>query len=376
MSQPIWEGRKVVVNVGTGGVGKTTVSAAMAVAAAASGRRTLVMTIDPARRLANALGLPSFGNVEHRIEAEQLEPYGVRLSAPLWAMMPDVKRTFDELIESFAPNDEKKRAILNNRIYQHFSTVLAGSHEYAAVEKLHEVYTSGRYDLIVLDTPPSGNAVDFLEAPSRIIDFLEQDTVQWLVKPYALAGRFSLKLLDLGSSFISKTIGKLAGTDTLRELAEFVLGFQGMYEGFRERSRRVKELLASDEVAFTLVSSTQRAQNDAMFRFKEELAAEGLKVRALVVNRVRNVPERVDGAESRAAIAQALEPLGAPARQAALEALNDEVLLARADKDAVQRLAERVGGVPTTLLPELSSDVHDLASLAALHRYFIEWPAP
>jgi anion-transporting ArsA/GET3 family ATPase len=370
--KPIWEDRKVVVNVGTGGVGKTTVSAAMAVAAAASGRRTLVMTIDPARRLANALGLPSFGNVEHRIEDDQLAPYGVKLKAPLWAMMPDVKRTFDELVERFAPNDEKKRAILGNRIYQHFSTVLVGSHEYAAVEKLHEVYASGRYDLIVLDTPPSGNAVDFLEAPSRIIDFLEQDTVQWLVKPYAAAGRFSLKLLDVGSSFISKSVGKLAGADTLRELAEFVLGFQGMYEGFRERSRRVRDLLASDEVAFNLVSSTQRAQHDAMFRFREELAAEGLKVRALVVNCVRDVPPGITEPKTSAAVRAALKGLTPGAADQAERALHEEAALARIDRDAVEHLAERLGHVRTILLPELASDVHDLASLSALHPYFLE----
>lgn len=372
MSQPIWEGRKVVVNVGTGGVGKTTVSAAMAVAAAASGRRTLVMTIDPARRLANALGLPSFGNVEHQIEQDQLDPYGVKLKAPLWAMMPDVKRTFDELVERFAPNDEKKRAILGNRIYQHFSTVLVGSHEYAAVEKLHEVYASGKYDLIILDTPPSNNAIDFLEAPSRIIDFLEQDTIQWLVKPYAAAGRFSLKLLDVGSSFIGKTVGKLAGTETLRELAEFVLGFQGMYEGFKERSRKVRDLLASDEVAFNLVSSTQRAQHDAMFRFKEELAAEGLKVRGLVVNRVRDVPPDVTAPASIAAVRKALAALPSGATEQAVQALLEEASLAQADHDAVKRLAEHLGHVQTILLPELPSDVHDLASLAALHSRFLE----
>lgn len=374
MSQPIWEGRKVVVNVGTGGVGKTTVSAAMAVAAAAAGKSTLVMTIDPARRLANALGLPSFGNVEHRIENDQLEPYGVTLKAPLYAMMPDVKRTFDELVERFAPNDEKKRAILGNRIYQHFSTVLIGSHEYAAVEKLHEVYASGKYDLIILDTPPSNNAIDFLEAPSRIIDFLEQDTVQWLVKPYAAAGRFSLKILDVGSSFISKTVGKLAGTETLRELAEFVLGFQGMYEGFKERSRKVRDLLASDEVAFNLISSTQRAQHDAMFRFKEELAAEGLKVRGLVVNRVRTVPQSITDDKTVAATRKALATLPAGAVDQAILALQEEASLAQADHQAVQRLAEHLGQVQTILLPELASDVHDLASLAALHSRFLDAP--
>ncbi|MBI3180157.1 MAG: AAA family ATPase, partial [Deltaproteobacteria bacterium] len=149
-----WDGRKVVVCVGTGGVGKTTTAAALAIAAAAAGRRTLVMTIDPARRLANAMGIAEIGNLEREIPSERLAAYGVQLKAPLFAMMPDVKRTFDDLVRRTAPNPEARDRILNSRIYEYFSTSLVGSHEYAAVEKLYEVYASGAYDLIVLDTPP------------------------------------------------------------------------------------------------------------------------------------------------------------------------------------------------------------------------------
>ncbi|MEL6544494.1 MAG: ArsA-related P-loop ATPase, partial [Myxococcota bacterium] len=154
----LWSDRKVVVAVGTGGVGKTTVSASLALAAAASGKKTLVMTIDPARRLANALGISDSGNTEHELSPEELARHGIEVSEPLWAMMPDVKTTFDRLVERFAPDSQRREAILRNQIYEHFSTALAGSLEYAAVERLYEVYSSGRYDLIVLDTPPSRNA--------------------------------------------------------------------------------------------------------------------------------------------------------------------------------------------------------------------------
>jgi len=370
--KPVWEGRRVVVCVGTGGVGKTTTAAAVALAAAASGLRTLVMTIDPARRLANALGLASIGNVEREISDDMLAPFGARLTAPLWVMMPDVKRTFDDLIERFAPNDERRDAIFRNRLYQQFSTVLAGSLEYAAVEKLYEVHESRRYDLIVLDTPPSQNAIDFLEAPGRILDFLDQESLQWLLKPYALAGKFSLKLLDLGSSFLLRHLSRMAGGETIRELADFVHGFGGMYDGFRERSGRVRSLLASDELAFLLVTSTQRHQLPAVIRFREELYKDGLQIRTLVVNRVRHDPlQGLDRAALEQQMAALLAPLPAESRAAAEQALADEVSLAERSAAAVARLRQEFPSSETTVLPELPLDVHDLASLALLHRHFL-----
>lgn len=368
----LWEGRRIIVNVGTGGVGKTTTSAAIAMAASAAGLRTLVMTIDPARRLAQALGLPSSGNVEREIARERLAEAGVEARAPLVAMLPDTKRTFDELLRRFAPSEERRRAIMGNRIYQHFSTVLVGAHEYAAVEKLHEVYASKRYDLIVLDTPPSQNALDFLEAPSRIVDFLEQETLQWLLKPYALAGKLSLKMLDVGGALATKTLGRLAGADTLRELAEFVLGFQGMYEGFRDRAREVRGLLASDAVAFVLVSSTQPQQLDAARRFKDQLGQERLTIRELVVNRVHPAPFPAPlELHALARLDHALIDQGPAVADAVRAALDEEYMLAQMDQQAVDKLV-RVLGVPSVRqLPEMDADVRDLAGLAALHRHFL-----
>lgn len=368
----LWDSRRVVVCVGTGGVGKTTVSATLAVAAAASGKKTLVMTIDPARRLAQALGIRGMSNTEHAIDPQLLAPYGVHLRAELHVMMPDVKGTFDALIKRWAPSETSRESILNNRIYQHFSTALAGSHEYAAVEKLYEVYTDGQYDLIVLDTPPSQNAIDFLEAPSRIVDFLDSDAFHWLLKPTLLAGRMSLRLLDLGGSLMVKTLGKVAGAETIRELAEFIMGFQGMYDGFRERSKRVQELLASDELAFVLVSTPQPNQQQAMRGFEDELHKQGLQVRGAVLNRVRQLPySQRDSAAADQALQRLLGDLPTDQLAAVRDALHDEFELALRDQGVVQGLGDKGIECPVVALPELPLDAHDLASLATLHHAFL-----
>ena len=171
--------RQVVVCVGSGGVGKTTVSAALALQAAARGKKVLVCTIDPARRLANSMGLQSLTNAETRVPESALAATGAKVPGQLFAMMLDLKRSWDEVIERYAPNPERRAAILENRFYRQLSTALAGSHEYVAMEKLHALHQRGGYDLIVLDTPPTTNALDFLDAPNRVIDFLDSDAARW-----------------------------------------------------------------------------------------------------------------------------------------------------------------------------------------------------
>lgn len=369
----IWEGRRVVVCVGTGGVGKTTSAAAIALAAASQGLRTLVMTIDPARRLANTLGVADLGNVEREIPREHFAPHGVELRAPLWAMMPDSKRTFDDLVEHTSPNEETRQRIMRSRIYQHFSSALAGAHEYAAVQKLQEVYATGRYDLIVLDTPPSQNAIDFLDAPSRMLDFLESETLQWLLKPYVLSGKFSLRVLDLGSSFLLRTLGKLAGVETLREMADFLVSFSGLYDGFRERSRQVKDLLASDEIAFVLVTGPLPSQQKAMLQFREELHAEGLRVRCVVANRVRQLPADQDAKERFIDHVRGVLSGHTPESiEGITRAIDEETRLAALDHQTIAALKKKIAGTPIIVLPELPTDVHDMTGLAHLQRVLVQ----
>jgi anion-transporting ArsA/GET3 family ATPase len=364
----LWEERRVIVTVGRGGVGKTSVAAALALAAAASGRRTLVMTIDPARRLANALGLADFGNLEHEVDPLAVAAAGAHLRAPLWAMMPDVKRTFDDVVKRTAVDAEQRRRILENRIYRQAASALAGSHEYAAVEKLYEVYRSRRYDLIVLDTPPSQNALDFLAAPNRVVAFLEQESVQLLLKPYLMASKASLRLFSVGTSLIYRSLGHLAGLDTMRAIAEFVLIFQGMYEGFRERAARVHELLHSNELAFVLVGTARGPGYESMLDFRESLLAAGVKPRALVLNRVHPLPYPPAAAADVKAALERLLP-DAVARQTMLRLADEEELLAMRDQEVREQLERQVATV--LALPELPIDVHDLASLVELHRYFL-----
>ena len=240
------ERKEVCICAGSGGVGKTTTSAAIALGMAARGKKVAVLTIDPARRLANALGLPELGNEERRVKVD--------VPGELWAMMLDAKRTFDELIEWHAPDEATRDAVLGNRIYQELSSAVAGSQEYMAMEKLHELHQDGRYDLLVLDTPPSRNALDFLDAPQRLSAFIDSRALSFFLAP----SRFGLKVLGRGTGLVFSIMQRATGIDLLKDLGEFFASFGGMTEGFRERAERVNRLLCDHRSAFVLVTSPRR----------------------------------------------------------------------------------------------------------------------
>jgi anion-transporting ArsA/GET3 family ATPase len=249
------DGRRIICCVGSGGVGKTTTAAALALGAAVEGRRALVLTIDPARRLANSLGLRELGNAETRIEADHFAEAHLSVRGEMWAMMLDLKRTWDDLVTRSARNPGQAQAILGNKLYQTLSTVMAGSLEYMAMEKVYEVYSSGRFDVIVLDTPPTSNALDFLHAPDRILDVLDNNAMRIVLGPMLKAGKVGFRLLAAPSSLVLRTLARFTGSDFLRDLAAFMMAFEGMYEGFKERAAKVKALLSSSETGFVLVTS-------------------------------------------------------------------------------------------------------------------------
>ena len=255
--------RRVVVCVGTGGVGKTTVAASLALEAARSGRRAAVVTIDPARRLADALGIRSLGNEPQALPRERLDALGVPAQGSLSALMLDMKRTFDDLVTRLAEDEAARSRVLENPIYRHISDALAGSSEYAAMEKVYELSHSSDFDTLVVDTPPSQHALDFLDAPERLIEFLDSRLVQYIIHPAMAAGRAGFRWFQWGAQRGLSLIERVTGVGFLQDLSEFLLAFEHMSEGFRERAREVRSLLLGPESAFVLVAKPRGRVGEA-----------------------------------------------------------------------------------------------------------------
>src|SRR3954454_2197078 len=271
----IVEGARICICAGAGGVGKTSTSAAIALGAAARGRKTAVLTIDPGKRLANALGLERLGNEPRRVR-------GVAGDGELWAMMLDAKRTFDDLVETYASDERTRDAVLSNRIYQELSSAVSGSQEYMAMEKLYELHMQGDFDLLVLDTPPTRNALDFLDAPERLHRFIDSRSLRVFLSP-------GMKLLGRGSGLLFGVLERVTGIDLLRDLSEFFQSFGDMSEGFRVRAERVNDLLGSDAATFVLVAAPRNdAIDDAIF-FHDQLEERGMPFGGVVVNRFHDV---------------------------------------------------------------------------------------
>nr|WP_239577553.1 ArsA family ATPase [Archangium primigenium] len=354
--------KRVLVSVGSGGVGKTTVSATLALRAAVDGRSSLVCTIDPAKRLANALGLNALGNVEAEVPASAVAPLGLTPRASLHAMMLDMKQTWDDLILRHAPADKREK-ILSNRFYQSLSSALAGSQEYVALEKLWELRNQRDYELIVLDTPPTAHALDFLEAPNRVLDFLDNEAARWLLTPALAAGKVGLSLFNLGSSYMAKTISRFTGTETLQELANFMLSIAPMNESFRERARSVRELLKAEQTGFVLVTSPGRERLDEVMHFHRLLQQSRMEVVAVVVNRVHPLPDPALRQEARGLIST---------RRAKVETTLDEMtLLAEQDARGIAELQAACGDTPLIQVPRFEMDVHEIGALWRTGRFLM-----
>lgn len=374
--------RHVIVCVGTGGVGKTTLAAAIALAGARLGRRVAVLTIDPARRLADALGIAELGNQPTDLPRERLDALGVPPEGRLAALMLDMKRTFDDLVARFADSEQARERILGNRIYQQLSDALAGSAEYSAMEKVFELSERRDFDLIVVDTPPSQHALDFLEAPRRLVEFLDSRMVQVLLHPAFAAGRFGVKLFQRSTERVLRLVERVSGVAFLEDISEFLLAFEGMSEGFRERARLVQARLVGPDAAFVLAASPAPQSTRHALDMLARLSAAGVPLAGLVVNRVHvwpgdeATPDRVPAEGSDAAAERALAaafaqsegsafPADAAAR-AAFAAADGYAAWVRADANSTAELTARVAqaGGFVRRVPELSGDVHDLEGLA------------
>jgi anion-transporting ArsA/GET3 family ATPase len=354
--------KQVVVCAGSGGVGKTTTAAAIAAALAARGQRTIVLTIDPARRLAEALELPAEGNVEHRVDPRRLSGFGGDGGGELWALTLDAKLTFDELIERNAPDAETRDAVLRNPIYRQLSGAVAGSQEYMAIEKLYELHQSGRYDALVLDTPPARNALDFLDAPGRLTRFIDSRSLQL----FRASGKAGLGLVGRGASAMLSVLERATGVDLLRDLAEFFNAFGDMAEGFRDRAHQVEALLRDEGTTFLLVTSPRAAAIADAIHFHGKLAESGLPFGGTIVNRVRApVDASADDPDLAAELA---DRLGGPLARKVLRNLEDRNRLAERDAHNIARMRAELHGGDLIAVPELPGDVHDLDGLAAVAR--------
>jgi anion-transporting ArsA/GET3 family ATPase len=363
--EEILEGRSICICAGSGGVGKTTTSAAIAAGMAARGKRVAVLTIDPAKRLADSLGLPELGNTERRVDPALFTEAGVAAEdGELWAMMLDAKATFDEVVRKHAPDEETRERILENRIYRQISNALAGSQEYMAMEKLFEIHQEGRYDLLVLDTPPSRNALDFLDAPRRLTQFIEGRSLQVFIKPTGLG----MRVLGRGTSVAFGVLKRITGLDLIEDLSEFFTAMSGMVGGFRERAKRVNELLADPATSFLVVCGPAGEPIEEAVYFHRMLVEARLPFGGVVVNKV-HVEGR--GGATEPNLLDALSERLGDAELAARVAANFADYRALADRDArnVATLRRELRSAPVIEVPYLTEDVHDLAGLFEINAH-------
>ena len=360
-------GKRVVICAGSGGVGKTTTSAASPIASAADGRRVAVVTIDPARRLANSLGLAELDNEPRRVDPHRFTGHGIAMSGELWAMQLDAKRTLDDLVGRLAPDAAAREDVLSNRIYQQLSGAVAGSQEFTAVAKLYELDRSGRFDVLVLDTPPSRNALDFLDAPDRLTGFLDGSALKVFLAPTGLAA----KVAAAGTSVVFSVLRKLTGVDLLDDLSVFFRALGGLVDGFKERAEGVKALLGDPATTFLIVTSPEREPVEEAIFFRGKLADHGMPFGGLVMNRVHTIDGPADGDPE--ALAAALGPkLAAKVTRA----YGEERTLAERDAAAIARLREETGDEDPVVVPQLAGDVHDIDGLVLVHAHLFAADAP
>lgn len=376
--------KKVLLCCGSGGVGKTTTSASLAMAAALLGRKAVVCTIDPARRLANSLGLEELDSEIVRVDPARFAAAGVEVTGELHALMLDTKGTFDRLIGRYAKTEEARSKILANRFYQQMSGTVVGSSDYMAMEKLYELHEEGDFDLIVLDTPPTKHALDFLEAPKRMTEAFDESTLEIFLKPWAETSKKSFGFLGRALNRVVKKVDSVLGLKFVEDLADFFRAFEGMYEGFRGRAQRVDALLHQDFTAFLVVTSPQPLPLSEASFFCDRLREFDLPLEAVVVNRVNQsslegspaaaLQGRLDAEGPRALLEEALAA-GGSELEPTLRAFLDQELLAAGDRARIEAL--RVGSAKDALVhevPRFSRDVHDLEGLKLVVDYLLRKP--
>ena len=369
--------REILVTCGSGGVGKTTTAAAVAALAAVNiGGKVLVLTVDPARRLATAMGIERFGNAETLIPPSAFAAIGVEPRGELYAAMLDTKASWDDLVNRHAPDEATRQAILTNPLYANISGRFVQSHDYIAMERLYDIHASGRYDLIVVDTPPTRNAIDFLAAPERMADFFSSRLLRWLTAPY------QSRMFTMASKPFMTVADRILGSQFLADIAEFFLLFQTMHDGFVERAEAVQALLSDRRTSFVVVSTLEAAPVAESAFFIEALAEAKLDLGAIVLNKVLPAYLRSTNATHAArALGDNAEAIARKVHEVTdtLDVGNDDVarvlaqvadsfldyqVVAKREAELRKDLAQRADVLAA--VPYLADDIHDLGGLLGL----------
>jgi len=367
-------GTGIIVCCGAGGVGKTTVSAALALRAAERGRKVVVLTIDPARRLAQSMGIEKLDNTPRPVPLPTTKGRRPRTGGSLDAMMLDMKRTFDEVVESQS-NPEKAKLILENPFYIALSSSFAGTQEYMAMEKLGQLHSQARqddtYDLIVVDTPPSRSALDFLDAPERLSSFLDGRFIRLLLTP----ARGPARLMTAGLSVVTNALTKVLGAQVLRDMQTFVAAFDTLFGGFRQRAEKTFALLQANGTAFLVVAAPEPdALREAAY-FVERLTDDEMPLAGLVINRASPRPHTDLSAEEAITAAERLHDRDPSSMTAGLLRLHaDRVHIVEREGHLQERFAASYPSVATAVVPAMAGDVHDLDGLRAIGDLLAESP--
>lgn len=358
--------KEIVIACGPGGVGKTTVSAALAAGAAArSGGRVLVLTVDPARRLADALHVEGLGNEARRVPASAFAASGVRPKGELWAAMLDTKQSWDALVHRHAPDAATARQILDNPLYRNITGRFARSHEYIAMERLYELHAEGEYDLLVVDTPPSHDALDFLDAPERMAEFFGSGLLRWLIAPYRS------RLVSLASRPFYQVADRILGTQFLEDVGEFFLLFQAMYDGFAARARSVSALLREAQTTFMVVTTLETVPALEAGRLAAELAARRLHLGLLVANKVLPASFRDPDA---AAVADALQSDAEHLARGLAGSRAGRKSVVPGDPTELRRVLEEVGRSFADFRLVAQREAEVLEEMAAAHQVTVTVP--
>ncbi|AKT43228.1 ATPase [Chondromyces crocatus] len=363
------DSRRVILCVGCGGVGKTTTSAALGLAAARRGKRVLCLTIDPARRLSQSLGIEEMTTEAQTIDPAVFARAGVDVPGSMTVMMLDTKSTFDSLVTQLAPSAEQRDRILGNVLYKYISTSLAGTQEYMAMEKLYAVKDDPAYDIILLDTPPTTNALDFLDAPERLVGAIDSAATRWFVQAFQSSGKLSLNLLARSTAAVLKGMGKLTGSGFLEQVASFITEINTVFGGWRARAETVSAALRGPDVAYVLVTTPDPLCVREVLFFADRLREQKMKRDAFVVNRVHPVYASKPSPEAVDSVIAGHAEFGAHGAARLLQAVDDESRVGALDRrhliDLDMAIAtERRGGSLRVDVPAFPYDIYDVVRLA------------